>query len=209
MSDETLESTNRSGRIAPSRNLLVIAVGVAVALVAVIGIAAFGSWWYWHSRVLRKTVTAPVPPAATVQSYSDTWNASAIVASFKSVRLEGKKCTVVFDYVLENRTEKDLELRSATDFKIFAETKSRVLMPPFSEEMLSVNTPIYVPSHHKQLVILHLGLPLGSLASSPADDDDAREAAIKAELRTRVKNLGGFVIFDEANRYEIRLPVDW
>jgi len=86
------------------------------------------------------------------------------------------------------------------------------LTPPIVKE-LEINYPIFIPA--KQRGRYSISLPSYRYPGGKLKDDASKEErqaygkAISAYVNEKFGNLNGFVLFDEANRYQINFPKGW
>ncbi len=169
--------------------VLGISAGVSLALVVAIGAVA----WY---------VSRPPAPKP--------WNTAAIVASYDGPSTEGEENTIVFSYVLENRSPQDYKLTDAAKPTLMARLEKQKSLSR-ADDHLRIDLPIFIPAGHRHRLQIHLNYRFKeSLPTKPTAED---RAAFKKKLVTYLNeeagNLSGFVLFDEDNRYEISFPKGW
>lgn len=191
------------------------AAGVVIALAAVVGVGL----WY---------VARPKPPKP--------WNTGALKASFDFVDTEGEGNNLVFFYTVENTTPFDYRVSGSPELSIAAKLKQqKSLTFDRDRKGLSLDYPVLVPAGQRVRLSVHLleysyspenvidnairGTPKGTQdkwlkyrippAHGPDPDDTAHREAVKKYVSEVLENLDGFVLFDEAHRYEIELPRGW
>lgn len=160
-------------------------MGFGAGLGAVLAAVAGLGMWY-SSR--------PKPPKP--------WNKSAIRASFVDFggSLQDNALSVTFTYSIENTTDYDYQL--PTSQKIMALQRNNVLNE-IGQDWKPIE--LFVPAHHK--VQLKFGVPIGGATDSIKAKEDHKW--LLKQLLSYLKDTAGFVVFDEINRYEIKLPSGW
>lgn len=183
---ETQSLSSKS--LSPWKKLAVISVfgGIGFALMSALLIA--GVYWY-TSRPAR-----PKP-----------WMTNVIVAADSpgfGVSKDGQN--IVFSYTLHNQGTSDYRLDSSSDIQFFAREKDGTLLSPLTDPTKHIELPVFIPA--KQKSMLQLLLPFPSVPKrAPSESDSTFHERIRAYLEHNYGDLGGFVIFDPANRYEIDL----
>jgi hypothetical protein len=161
--------------------------GAGFALMS--GLILWGVVWY-SSR--------PTPPKP--------WNTTAIVAKNSpgfSVSDDGKM--IEFTYALENAGRSDYRIDSASDIEILGRLKDGTLSEPLPDTVRRLDLPVFVPAGQRAVISLSVAFANMPTRDS-ADTDAAFHERIRGYLRENADNVGGFVIFDSTNRYEIDLP---
>lgn len=144
------------------------------------------------------------------------WNRSAITAEYYVVLTSDQPDSKLeFEYVLENRTDKDYELQKYSATKIAARLEDTDSLTGFADENeIVLKLPVFVPAHQKTRITISMPgygfSPLTPLTSSSTPEErHKRRAEIAAYVTKRMSNLNGFVLFDESNRYQVELPNGW
>lgn len=166
--------------------------------------AGFGAGAVLALGLLRGAVvwfaSRPRPP--------EPWNSTAITASFDDVSTEGDASTLVFSYVLENKTQVDYRLESQ-QVLLLQLKKEKILSQ--QDTGLSIELPIFLPSGRRQRVQIHVSVscPEREIENPTAQQRDAHRKAVAKYVRDEMPNLDGFTLFDRSSHYEIRLPRGW
>jgi hypothetical protein len=144
------------------------------------------------------------------------WNRGAITAEFYRVSTSSEGDSKLnFEYVLENKTDRDYELQSYATPKIAGKLQDTGSFVGFdNQNELLLKLPIFVPAHQKTRISLTLpsyGFSSPNHLSNTSSDDERRKyyAAVAAHVTQNMSNLDGFVVFDESQRYQIELPNGW
>jgi hypothetical protein len=139
------------------------------------------------------------------------WDRAAVVARLDDIATEGDKNTLVFGYVLENKTVRDYELTPSHRSTLVGKLARQSSMTSEASDYLSIDLPIFLPPGQRQRVRVHLRYPVPYRVSQDALDKEreAFERDVRQHLRTVFRNLDGFTLFDHAHRYQIEMPKGW
>ena len=155
-------------------------------------LALLGGALFWYSS--RPRSERPWNSVAFKASLSDidAWQAEALIGSQppNSGMLE-------FTYIVENRSGTDYSTTGASVVAMVQRPDGLVA----SEESIKVKYPIFIPSGQKVAVLL--SIPYGDIGSVDKNTD------LRKALREQLPKLSGFVLFDQATRYQIELPKGW
>jgi len=142
------------------------------------------------------------------------WDHGAIIAQFYRVSTEGDS-KLEFEYVLQNKTDKDYELQTFSAPKVAAKLEDTKSLAGFAnQDQFSIKLPIFVPAHENTRISITLpsyGFSSQIRLTNSSSDEERKKyyAAVEAHVARKMSNLDGFVLFDESNRYEIELPNGW
>jgi hypothetical protein len=165
-------------------------VGVGSALGLMIGAFALYRW----------TQRPPLP-----------WNEAAVVATFDRVQAEytEKGQTVLFRFVFENKTDSDYSVKDPKNaLTVMGRLKGQQsLVAERATGEITVD-PIFLPARQRQTVYVHLKFAINPPIPANVLGETRREA-IGKYLNDHAGNLDGFIVFDEARRYQIKLPKGW
>ncbi len=186
---DNLQSENK-----PLRSERVFLWGFSIGFGAVIGISLIigGILWY--------------------QSRPKPWNKSAIIATFDQLDTEGEENTVRFCYILENRTDTDYELTSATDCELMVRlTDPSSLLPSTASASRLEYLPLFLAAKQRLAVTMtwDYSFPNRIKEDATKEERQSHREQIAKWLNEKAGNLNGFVLFDKRNRYEITLPKGW
>jgi hypothetical protein len=169
-------------------------IGVAVTLAIVIGVFT----WY-HNLPER-----PKP-----------WNTGALKAQWDTMEITtGASRDVLgypvdFYYNLRNNTDKNYPLNGQALTVMAVLTDGNALSKEFGHYQLgdaTVDGPAFIPPTGTARIAVHVSYRYPDEFTN-ADRKDANK--IIAHLNFRLKELSGFVVFDEQNHYRIDLPEGW
>lgn len=168
--------------VAGWKRLLFVGAGFGFVLILALSIGAVLRYKFW-----------PKEPAKP-------WNTTAIRATFDSLgeaeMAEGvgktgepKNKTLVFWFVLENTTGSDYQLAEQSKALLMTRVAKKGSLQ--SAWHYRLDYPVFVPS--RQRVLIRVIDDSGGSPQKPIPD----------------KELDGFVLFDEYNRYQLNFPKGW
>ena len=169
-------------------------VGIAVALAIISGVLI----WY-HNRPER-----PKP-----------WNTGALKAQFDTMEFtvgsskDVEGYPTFFYYNLRNDTDKTYPFNGSTLTVMAVLTDGNALSKEFGHYQLGTGTvdgPAFIPPNGTARISVHVSYRFPD-EFTQADKADAKK--IVTTLNNRLKELSGFVVFDEQNHYRIDLPEGW
>jgi hypothetical protein len=194
------EATPLSGWKKLAIRSLFVGAGIAVTLSIV---AAVGLWY----------TSRPRPPKP--------WNKQAILArdvpgfwETSWVSNDGKTTvpTLVLQYTLENTTNTDYTIDSRSGIKFMFRLSDGTVGADMFSGTIDANEgnqndillPLFIPAKQKAIFSCHftdVNLPL----KGSAESDDEYHERIRTYLE-KTYTISGFLLFDDANRYQIELP---
>jgi hypothetical protein len=130
------------------------------------------------------------------------WNSRAIESTLAGVRVREVDSThadVVFLYDLENRTDSDYRLSSGPNVVIMSRLQPSGSLS--SDQQVSLDSAAFVPAKNRTRISLRVNHPF----DWPAQRDTAAERQLRQFVADEVAGLQGFVLFDQATRYQIEL----
>jgi hypothetical protein len=169
-------------------------VGVAVTL----GIITGGAIWY-DSR--------PKPPKP--------WNTKAVTATWDTMEFtvgasnEIYSFPVQFYYDVKNNTDKNFDIKDANLKPMAVLADGNAFSKEFGQYQdgaATVDGPDFIPPGGTGRVTLQVSY---FFPQDYTKADKADGSKIVKVLNFRLKELGGFVLFDELNRYQIDLLKGW
>jgi hypothetical protein len=164
--------------------------GFAIVLCAIVGT------WVWYSG-------RPKPPKP--------WDKRAITAEYDFVRPNGDKDYLTFHYILQNNTDFDYRVDSDNEIQISGRLKQEKGYSTFADRYVTTEYPIFVPAKNRVWVSLTIPYPYPVKEKEKPTDDERKQftTAVAKYVVDEMGNLGGFVLFDTRNRYEIDFPAGW
>lgn|GEM_PF-2506442 len=144
-------------------------------------------------------------PSSSKSAAEQPWNSQAIQSSLIGVKvreLDATHAAIDFVYDLQNQTSRDYQLtpgpsavimkRLKTDGSLSSDPDSRLVSAAF------------VPTNNRTRITLEMTEPF----NWPAKQDAAADQSFRDFVHRAASSLEGFVIFDQASRYEIELPIN-
>jgi hypothetical protein len=184
--------------IAPWKRLAIVSASAGAGLAVTMALIVGGLLWY-SSR--------PHPPKP--------WNTSALKATYDYIDTEGDKRTIVFYYTLENKTDADYKVESGVNATIALHLQRQdSLSVERDESYVKIDYPLFVPAKQRSRFAIHLlAYPYQGKEVLKADASLEERRSFRKALAGYVSkdmgNLDGFVLLDEANRYQINFPKGW
>jgi hypothetical protein len=142
----------------------------------------------------------------TASKPDGSWNPRAVQTSYAGVRvreIDPSNAAVVFLYDLDNKSQSDYQLAKGTDVVVMSRLKSSKTFS--SEKRVTLGGSAFVPANNRTRIALEVNEPF----SWPNRMDAASEGRFRDLVAQEVSDLDGFVIFDQAHRFQIDLPGSW
>jgi hypothetical protein len=176
------------------KKILLWAVGIGAGF-AITAALIVGGFMWWSNRPPK-----PKP-----------WNQNAITAKFDTLDVQGQDNHVYFSYTLENHTDSDFTLTDNSGVHLGASLKRGNSISFSNDDYLSTTYPIYIPAKHNVRVVLNIKYPYNAPISQYATDDEKSDWKTKlaGTIVKEMTNLDGFVLMDDASRYQINFPNGW
>ncbi|MDP9263858.1 MAG: hypothetical protein M3O85_06005 [Acidobacteriota bacterium] len=164
--------------------------GFAVAACALIAAAA------WYS-------SRPHPPKP--------WDFKAITAEYDYVTAEGDKNTIAFYYTLQNNTDLDYKVLDGTFVSIGGKLAKQNSLSILDQKFVKGDFPIFVPAHGRARFSISVAYeyPIREKADPSDDESYNYHTELSKFVVKQMGNLDGFVMFDEATRYQVIFPNGW
>lgn len=186
------------------KKLVVMAVGFGCGSAVVLAAMLGGFVWY-QGRPAK-----PKP-----------WDARAIVATFdypdtELAEPEGpngfRANTIVAYYTLENTTGNDYHMPPQDQLEVNGRLKIEKSLTSSSDIVTLDKDQIFIPAKERRRFAVHLHYPVTeSFEPEPKTTEERRKKRklIADYMNNELANLAGFVVFDNASRYQINLPNGW
>jgi TPR repeat protein len=172
-------------------------------------------WWEHERRRAAKSGQPSESEAAKAVQSSESDAAKsvrpseseAITATYVGIEIEVKEIdkahvTLFFSYDLENNTDIDYRLADKPDVFIVARgTDGRLSQ----EEALRLSYPTFLPAKHR----VRIAIEDARSFAWPRESDPGSDDKLKNFVRERLRNIAGFVLFDEVDHIQIELPSGW
>jgi hypothetical protein len=147
-------------------------------------------------------ILVKLPGAAFFTGRAQVWDSRAIDSTFAGVRVrevDPAHAAVVFSYDLDNRTGTDYRLSTGPNVVIMSRLEPNGSLS--SDQQVSLDSPAFVPAGNRT----RIGLEMSHSFDWPTQRDAAAERRIRQFVADQVADLQGFVLFDQATRYQIEL----
>jgi len=151
-----------------------------------------GAWVRYSNR--------PKPP--------QPWNTHAITATYEFVTAEGEHNHIVFVYTIQNNTNEDYRLIDGSGVDIFHKLSSEKSIYRSAGKQPKIQYPVFVPSNGRTTVIID---DQSEYSGQKPGEGESQKLHTNVQEFVKVKhsNLDGFVLFDQARRYQIEFPKGW
>jgi len=153
--------------------------------------------------VLLAAVARPPRPAPT-DAQANPWNSAAIAGTLENVRVQEVDPThaaLLLSYDLENRTNTDYRMASGPGLTIMSRIERDGALTSDREPIVAAAA--FVPAKSR----VRISLEMDHTFNWPWLKDPVAEGALRQFVADQVAGVGGFVLFDQAARYQIELPV--
>lgn len=171
------------------KNLLVIASLAAAGLIVLITVAVGGS-------VLKR------PRGDASKSWKqESIEATYVGCQFQEVDKTHSSLTVTYDR--KNNSNQDYRLADGADVVIMSKLQSDGSLS--QEEPAHLGYPVFVPVGQRA----RLAIEISRNFAWPAENDPEYADKLKDFVKQRLKDVGQFVVFDEAHHLQIELPAAW
>ena len=142
----------------------------------------------------------------------EPWNTTAITAKYDEIRTAGEDNHIVFEYSLQNNTDRDYVLENKVTVCLAVRLgTARDLSPCHDNVEDAIQFPIIVPARQTALIVLEIPkqypTPLTPASTSARQQDYHK--ALEGFAASEMPNLRGFVLFDGEKHYEIDMPRGW
>jgi hypothetical protein len=135
-----------------------------------------------------------------------SWNRETIKATYLASQLrqtDKGHCTLTVSYDLENNTDFDYRLEDGREVVIQSRLKSDGSLS--QQEPIRLSYPVFLPAKQHARLAIEITQPF----AWPAEEDPAYVARLREFVKQRLTNVAEFVLFDQADRAEIKLPSAW
>jgi hypothetical protein len=177
------------------KTLTIFAILVACLLVLVI-------------FVLPRT---PANEPAEKHAPTPAWNSSAIQSTFEGVQVkevDATHATLIFSYDLDNNTDSDYQVTKGPTTVVMARLKSNGSVS--AAESLELDKSAFLPARNRTRIAVEITQNFNWPTQLPGSQiGPVNQEKFRALLAQQVSNLSGFVLFDQATRFQIELPGGW
>jgi hypothetical protein len=163
---------------------------IAVSFVAALAIGA-GASYIW----LTSTAKQPT-----------NWNSGAIQAKYIGAQLketDAEHASLVLTYEIRNTTGLDSRLADGPNFVVMSRLRADHSLS--SQDDIRLSYPTFLPAGQSARVALEVRHPF----SWPAENDPTFQNKLKELVNQRLGEVEAFVLFDQADHYQIEFPSGW
>lgn len=171
------------------RNSLIVVSSAAALLLLLIAVAVAGS-------VLKR------PHGDASKSWKqESIEATYVGCQFREVDKTHSSITVTYD--LKNNSNQDYRLTDGPDVVIMSKLQSDGSLS--QEEPARLSYPVFVPAGQRA----RLAIEITRSFAWPSQNDPQYVDKLRDFVKQRLKDVGKFVVFDEARHLQIELPAAW
>jgi len=134
------------------------------------------------------------------------WNSQAIEGTLTGIRvqeIDSAHAAVIFLYDLDNKTDTDYRLEKGSNVVVMSRLKSGGTLS--ADEPITLDSAAFVPARNRT----RIALEISHLFNWPGQSGAYAEHAFNQLVAGDVAGVAGFVLFDQASRYEIDFPAAW
>jgi hypothetical protein len=133
-----------------------------------------------------------------------SWNSQAIGGTFAGVRvreIDPSHAAVILFYDLDNNSGFDYRLDAGPNVAIMSRLDTGGSLSSYTQ--VNLDSSAFIPAGNRT----RIGLNMTRAFNWPLRKDGAGEVQFRQLVSSQVSGLRGFVLFDQAHRYQIELPV--
>lgn len=142
----------------------------------------------------------------SVREEPAAWNQGIISAGYIGSQLreiDKTRASLVISYDLENNTDSDYRLADGPSLVILSRLKSD---GSYSQDQpIRLSYPVFLPARQHARLAVEITQPF----NWPSDADSGSIEKLRNFVRQRLQNVEEFVLFDEANHWQLELPSGW
>jgi hypothetical protein len=134
------------------------------------------------------------------------WNSSAITATYVGAQLrelDSGNATVYLAYEVQNHTDSDYQLADGPRALVMSRLRTDSSLS--SQEQVRLSYPTFLPARQRA----RIALEIPSAFNWPADNDPAFQDRLRDLVNQKLTEVQAFVLFDQADRFEIEFPSGW
>jgi len=154
----------------------------------------FAAAYAWRAPQSVQSAAGPRP-----------WDSHAIEATFEAVQVRETDPThaaIEFLFDLDNRTDTDYQLASGPGTVIMKRLKADGSLSADARARLA--SAAFIPTNNRT----RIAIEMTDAFTWPAKQDASANQAFRDFVARETAGVQGFVIFDQASRYEVELPID-
>jgi hypothetical protein len=134
------------------------------------------------------------------------WNTSAITASYVGAQfreLDSANAALYLAYEIQNHTDSDYRLADGSGALVMSRLRADGSLS--SQEQVRLSYPTFLPAGQRARVALEILRPF----NWPAEGDSAYQDRLREFVNQRLVDVQAFVLFDQADRFQIEFPGGW
>jgi hypothetical protein len=134
------------------------------------------------------------------------WNSHAIEGTPAGIRvqeIDPTHAAVIFLYDLDNKTDTDYHLAKGPNIVVMSRLRPGGALS--ADEPITLDSAAFVPARNRT----RIALKVSHLFNWPGQSGAYAERQFNQLVTGDVNGVAGFVLFDQANRYEIDFPAAW
>lgn len=144
---------------------------------------------------VRSAGTAPKP-----------WNSTAITANYVGTQLrelDSGNSALYLAYEVQNHTDYDYRLSDGPEALVMTQLKADGSLS--SQQRVRLSYAVFLPARQRARVALEIPSPFGW----PAENDPMFQDKLRDFVNQKLAEAQAFVLFDQADRFEIAFPSGW
>src|ERR1700734_2786969 len=166
---------------------------------------------FLSAAALLFLVLTPPSKQATAPKQPEGWNSDAIRSSFEGLQvkeIDRTHAALIFSFDLENTTDSDYHLSKDQKVLVMGRLKSNGSFK--AEDSMQIDNSVFVPAGNRARIALKLSDSFNwPTQMFPGQVGPLTQEKFRTFVAGKVDNLQGFILFDEAARYQIELPGGW
>jgi hypothetical protein len=151
-------------------------------------------------------LTAAILYARRGGSTPKPWNSSAITATYVGAQLrelDSGNAAMYLAYEVQNHTDSDYQLADGPRALVMSRLRADGSLS--SQEQVRLSYATFLPARLRARVALEIPSPF----TWPADNDPAFQDRLRDLVNQKLTEVQAFVLFDQADRFEIEFPSNW
>lgn len=153
-------------------------------------IASFATWYLSYSHGDR----------------AQAWNSTAITARYIGTQLreiDAANAALFLAYELQNDTNSDYRVSDGPGLFFMSRVKPDGSLS--SQEQIHLSYPTFLPARQRARIALEIAHSF----VWPVESDPQFQDKLKEFFNQRLADVQGFVMFDQAGRFQIEFPAGW
>jgi hypothetical protein len=166
---------------------------------------------FLSAAALLFLVLNPPPKQTTAPKHPEGWNSNAIRSSFDGIQvkeIDPTHAALILSFDLENTTDSDYHLSKDQKVLIMGRLKSNSSFK--AEDSMQIDDAVFLPAGSRARIALKVSYAFNwPTQMVPGQVGPLTQEKFRRFVAGKVDNLQGFILFDEAARYQIELPGGW